>query len=1122
MKKLNLLALLLCLPLLGRAAVVPISANVMVNTQNFEIINLNLKSVALEKVFDLIEKQTGKRFIYAADAQYLQQRISIDANKVNLESVLEDLKSKANVDFKVTEQGVLVKFIQEQRSISGKVIDEAGAPIPGANVFVDGTDYGTVSDFDGNFSLDIPSNFKLLSVTYIGYQRQDVDIEQLNNVTITLLESASQLDEIVVVGYGTEARRNITGAIASVAPEEIVTQPKANVVEMLDGRLPGVQVMSDNSPGGGTSIRVRGFSTINSNDPLVIIDGIPASNGLNGINPSDIETIQVLKDAASASIYGSRAANGVVIITTKSGSDTGGEYVVSFDGYAGLQSTYNLPRMLNAQQYGDLLWEATINDGGTPSHDIYGDDPTQAVIPQWLDADQTIPSDDVDWVDEIMQTAQIQSYNVSLAKGDSKSQQMFSLGYFNQEGLIKYTGFERYSARFNSSYNIGDFLTIGENFTANYKEQVSVGTNAALGSVILTAMQFPSIVPVKDINGAYAGNPINDSNNPMGQLSRNKDNKQKRVQALGNVFANLYVGDFTFKTSFGLDYQNYNIRSFSPTYDEILSTNNTNSLSTSNSFNYQFSFTNTLNYKKQFGKHHLDAIVGQESIEYNYEGFSASVSEFLYEDLNFRYLSFGTENMLNSGSANGWSLNSYFGRVNYNFDEKYLFTATVRRDGSSRFSEDNRWGTFPAFSLGWRLNREDFFNPDGAISSLMLRGSWGQTGNQEISNYATVDSYRNNNANSNYAIDGAQEAVYIGLTQSRIPNADLKWETTTQTSFGVDMGLWDDRLNITADYYIKNTDDILVYNTVPLTYGGTNDGQWVNDGKMKNTGFELDINYNDMVGDFGYSIGLNLTGSKNELTELTTSDYLGIPSSSLHSVNFDQEISRSAVGQPIASFYGYVADGLFQSQAEVDSYGMQPNAQPGDIRFKDVDRDGDVDADDRTFIGSPHPDVMLGLNLQFNYKAFDLGILFNGSFGNDTYNFTKYKNHFFNQAAYNKENVLLNAWSESNTSSNIPRLSLDDPNNNIRPSTYYVENGSYVRLTNLQLGYSIDPELLGGMNLRIYVQASNLFTITDYSGMNPQVGLQNYGGSNRNLDIGIDRGLYPPSRTFVIGCNLKL
>ncbi|CAM4322426.1 SusC/RagA family TonB-linked outer membrane protein [Zobellia nedashkovskayae] len=1122
MKKFNLLALLLCLPLLGMGKGVSFSVTPIVKSQKQSAINLNLKSVSLEKVFDLIESQTGTRFIYAADTQYLKQRISIDVNKENLDAVLEQLKGKANVDFKITEQGVLVKFIQEKRKVSGTVIDEAGVPIPGANIFVEGTEYGSVSDFDGNFSIEIPSNLTTLSVTYIGYKRQDVNVEGLQTVNITLLESASQLEEIIVVGYGTESRKNITGAIASISPAEINTQPKSNVVEMLDGRLPGVQIMSDNSPGGGTSIRVRGFSTINSNDPLVIIDGVPASNGLNGINPTDIESIQVLKDAASSSIYGSRAANGVVIITTKKGSDTESGYEVTFDSYAGLQSSYNMPRMLNAQQYGDLLWQATINDGGTPSNDIYGNDPTQAVIPEYLNAEQTIPSGDVDWVNEIMQTASVQSYNLSLAKGDAKGQHMFSVGYFNQEGLIKYTGFERYSARFNSSYNIGEFLTIGENFTANYKEQVSVGTNSALGSIILTAMQFPSIVPVKDINGEYAGNPINDSNNPMGQLYRNKDNKQKRVQALGNVYANLYVKDFTFKTLFGLDYQNYNLRSFSPTYDEILAINNTNSLSTSNSFNYQFSFSNTLNYKKRFGDHSVDVLLGQEAIEYHYEDFGAEVSEFLYEDENFRYLSFGTENMLNSGGASGWSLNSYFGRLNYNFDERYLFTATVRQDGSSRFNEDNRWGTFPAFSLGWRLDRENFFNTDGIASSLLLRGSWGQTGNQEISNYATVNSYRSNNANSNYAIDGAQESVYTGLTQSRIANPDLKWETTTQTSLGMDLGLLDDRLNITADYYIKKTDDILVYNTVPLTYGGTNDGQWVNDGKMKNTGFELNIDYADKVGELGYQIGLNLTGAKNELTELNTSDYLGIPSSSLHSVNFDQEISRSAVGQPIASFFGHVADGLFQNQAEIDSYGLQPDASPGDIKFKDVDGDGDVDTDDRTFIGSPHADIMLGLNLQFNYKNFDLGMFFNGSFGNDTYNFTKYKNHFFNQGAYNKEDVLLDAWSPTNTDSSIPRLSSDDPNNNIRPSSYYVEDGSFVRLTNLQLGYNFNPDLLGGVTLRLYAQASNVFTITDYSGMNPQVGLQNYSGSNRNLDIGVDRGLYPPSRTFVIGCNLKL
>ncbi|MDE3741763.1 SusC/RagA family TonB-linked outer membrane protein [Maribacter polysaccharolyticus] len=1093
-------------------------------------IDLSVKNASIEEVIGDIEKQTSFNFVYGRSISRLANRYSFDYNNVSLKSILELLAKDAGLAFRRIDGNISVdrrpKAVEKVtevifQQIKGSVVDENGNPLPAASVTEKGTSNGTATDFDGNFTMVVGPD-AILEVSFIGYETKYVTVGSQTTLKIQLQPSSSNLDEVVVVGYGTLAKKNITGAIATVAPEEIVSQPKANVVEMLDGRLPGVQVMSDNSPGGGTSIRIRGFSTINSNDPLVIIDGVPASNGLNGVNPVDIETIQVLKDAASASIYGSRAANGVVIITTKKGAKTGGDYVVSFDSYAGLQSNYNVPRMLSAQEYGDLLWQATINDGGTPSNDIYGDDPTQAVIPEWLNDEQTLPSDDVDWVKEIMQTAAIQSYNVSLAKGDEKGQQLFSLGYFNQEGLLKYTGFERYSARFNSSFNIGDFLVIGENFTANYKEQVAASTNSALGGIVLNAMQFPSIVPVKDINGEFGGNPLNDISNPLGDLYRNKDNKQKRIQALGNIYASLFIKDFTFKTSFGLDYQNYNLRDFSPTYDEIIPSNNTSSLTTYNSFNYQFSFTNTLNYKKDFGLHNLDVLLGQEAIEYNYEGFDASIDDFLYEDTNYRYLSYGTENMLNSGSASGWALNSYFGRLNYNYDEKYLFTASVRRDGSSRFSGDNKWGTFPAFSMGWRLDREGFFNNDGLLTSAMIRGSWGQTGNQEISSYATVDSYRNNNANSNYAIDGAQESVSVGLTQSRIPNADLKWETTTQTSIGVDLGFLENKLGVTADYYIKKTKDILVYSTVPLTYGGTNDGQWVNDGRMKNSGFELNVNYADRAGDFGYDVGLNLTGSRNELTELSTSDYLGIPSSSLHSVNFDQEISRSAVGQPLASFFGYVAEGLFQNQAEIDNYGLQPNAQPGDIRFKDVDGDGDVDADDRTFIGSPHPDLLLGLNVKLNYKKFDLSLFFSGSFGNDIYNFTKFKNHFFNQAAYNKQNILVDAWTESNTDSSIPRLSLDDANNNIRQSTYYVENGSYVRLNNLQLGYNFDKDQLSGVQLRIYLQGSNLFTITDYSGMNPQVGLQNYSGSNRNLDIGIDRGLYPPSRTFVIGCNLKL
>ncbi len=1090
-------------------------------------INLNLKDTSVKKVFELLEQQINDKFMYMSDQEFLQRKISINVNNAQLPEVLDILKTKADLDFRITGNGILVKNAGGQetedpdskRKITGIVLDESNAPVAGASIFIEGTTIGTTSDPKGKFMLTVPAGTKTVSISFLGYKKQYINIENQSDIIVRLTENTSKLDEILVVGYGTESRKNVTASISSVDPKEIQSLPKANVIEMLEGRMPGVEVMSDNSPGGGTSIRVRGFSTINNNDPLVVIDGVPVSNGLNSINPSDIETIQVLKDAASASIYGSRAANGVIVITTKRGTKSE-SYHVTLDVYAGVQSAFNLPRMLNAQQYGDLLWEANKNDGKVPSDDIYGNNPDHATVPEWLNDGHTIPSADVDWVKEIMRNASVQSYNLSMEKSDEKAQHSFSLSYFNQEGLIKYTNFERYSARFNSSYKIGNFLSVGENFTGSYTRQVSAGTNSALGSIMFNAFQFPSIVPVKDINGNFGGNPINDISNPLGDLYRARDNRQKRIQALGNIYANLNVSDFTFKTSFGLNYQNYNYRGFSPVYDEILSQNTTNSLTTSNNFDYQWTWTNTLDYKKSFGVHNLNVLLGQEAIKYYYEGFSASRQNFLYEDGTFRYLSYGTENQLNSGDANGWSLNSYFGRANYNFDQKYLVSATVRRDGSSRLANNN-WGTFPAFSVGWRIDRENFFKSGDAFSSLLLRASWGQTGNQQVSSYATVDSYSNNSTYSDYAIDGSQNSVYTGLTQTRVPNPNLKWETTTQTTVGADMGFLSNKLTVSAEYYNKVTDDILVYNAVPLTYGGTNDGQWINDGQMKNHGFEFDLGYKDHVNDFRYDVSLNLTGYKNKLTRLTSASYLGIPSSSLHSVNFDQEVSRSTVGQPIGSFFGYVAEGLFKSQDEVDAYGLQPNAQPGDIKFKDVNKDGKLDDGDRTFIGSPHPDLMLGLNIDLQYKRFDLQLFFNGNFGNKLYNLTKYKTHFFNQAAYNKSSDLLNAWSESNPDSKIPRLSLDDPNNNIRPSSYYVENGSYFKLNNLQLGYEFNPTTLGGLNLRLYTQISNVFTITNYSGVTPQIGLQSYTSSNRNLDIGVDRGIYPPARTFVVGCNLK-
>ena len=1091
-------------------------------------ISINVNKAKLTEVLQEIEFKTDFKFAYSNKVDKSSGLLDLHVRKGNLKDVLEEIAKQTKFNFKrinnniyvvnrkSKEAEVIVTEVAD-KNVSGKIIDgETGDPLPGASVVIVGTAIGAISDIDGEFKLSVPEEYDLISISYTGYLKQEINIANKSRIEVTLQPDATQLEELIVLGYDVQRKKELTGSVATVNPEEIKSLPTSSVDKMLDGRMAGVQVLTDNAPGGQVTVRIRGYGTINNNDPLYIIDGIPVSNGLNTVNPADIESIQVLKDAAAASIYGSRAANGVVVITTKQGSSE--ESVISFNAYTGVQKAFNLPRMLSAQEYGDMLWQATQNDGGIPSHDIYGNDPNNPVIPAFIDDEQTVPSADVDWVQEIFNPATIQSYNLTISKGNEHGRQAFTLGYFNQEGIIQYTGFDRFTARFNSSYKIKDFLTIGENFAGTFSRTTDVGINTSLGSIVYNAFQFPSIVPVKDINGNFGGNPINDLGNPLGQLHRGKDNEDKNVRLMGNVFAALELSDFTFKTNLGIDYQNNNYRGFSPMYDEILSSNVINSLSTSNSFNYQFTWSNTLAYNKEFGDHKLDVLLGEEAIEFYNEGFSASRQSFLYEDENFWYLSNGTENQLNSGSASEWSLLSYFGKVNYSLLDKYLFSATLRRDGTSRLSQNN-WGTFPAFSAGWIISEEPFFSNNPIVSSLKLRASWGQAGNQVVPPYSTLFSYENNATYSNYAIDGAQESVSVGLVQTRVANPNLKWEVTTQTSLGLDFGLLDDKLSLTAEYFVKNTDNILIYSPIPLTYGGTSDGTWINGGKMKNSGLELAANYSANTPQFNYNLGFNITAYKNELTELNSISYLGIPSSALHSVNFDQEISRSTVGEPIGSFYGYESLGIFKSEEEVDAHGIQPNAQPGDLIFKDINGDGELNSEDRTFIGSPHPDLILGVNMNFYYKGFDLALLFNGSFGNEIYNLTKYKIEFFNQAAYNKSETVLDAWTPENSDSDIPRLSLDDPNNNIRVSSYYVEDGSYFKLYNLQLGYTFPSEKLKGLDLRLYGQVNNVFTITGYDGMSPELGLQNYTSSSRNLDIGIDRGIYPPSRTFTVGLN---
>ena len=565
---------------------------------------------------------------------------------------------------------------------------------------------------------------------------------------------------------------------------------------------------------------------------------------------------------------------------------------------------------------------------------------------------------------------------------------------------------------------------------------------------------------------------------------------------------------------------NYNYRDYSPKFFELGTQSPQSSLATSNSYSNNLVWSNTAQYSGSFGKHNVDLLGGEESVKYYEEGFSASRVNFPFDDPNFRYLNAGDGgNQTNSGSGSQWTLLSFFGKVNYNYDSRYLLSATIRRDGSSKLG-NQKWGNFPALSLGWRVSNESFFHVN-FINDLKLRFGWGQNGNQDIPSYSTIESYISDPNNSNYAINGSQNSVVTGFSQSRIANPNLKWETTTQSNYGADISMFNSAIQLSVDYFIKNTKNLLIQRPLPPVAGGTNQTFWDNVGSMNNKGIEIGLSYAHTINKVFLTLGANFTSYKNKLSSLPSDiGFITIPSSTLHSVNFDQEVSRSAVGQPIGSFYGYETIGIFQTQKQVDDYKLQPNAKPGDLIFADLNKDGVINGNDRTFIGSPLPKFSYGFNADLKWRHFDFSFFIQGSYGNKIYDLTRYYGDFFNLSAYNKNSRVLNAWTPDNTNTSVPRLSLNDPNNNIRPSSYYVQDGSYVRLKNVQIGYNFPERLVHG-NLRLYLMAQNLLTITRYQGLNPEVGLQNYSSDNRNLDIGVDRGLYPPSKIYTIGVNLN-
>ncbi|EIJ37472.1 TonB-linked outer membrane protein, SusC/RagA family [Galbibacter orientalis DSM 19592] len=1011
----------------------------------------------------------------------------------------------------------------QQMEVRGTITSEEDQmPLPGVTVIVKGTEKGTVTDFDGNYSLSNVNTEATLVMSYIGFSTVEIPINGSNAIDIAMKIDAQQLDEVVLTGYTTQKKADITGAVSVVDIDEMSKQPQANPIQAMQGRVAGVKITSDGSPSGGnTRVLIRGVGTLNNLDPLYIIDGIPTKSGMQELNPNDIASIQVLKDAASASIYGSRASNGVIVITTKTGKH--GKMRVNFQNYTSFSQYANRQDVLDVDQYGQVLWQAMINDGIDPNTNNLsyqfdwsenGGNPVlnNIMVPEYLDGEKTLKSANTDWYDEISRLGIAQSYNLSVSNGSEKGNYLLSLGYYDNEGIIKETNFNRISARMNSSYKLlNGKLTIGENFTINRTEEVSDP------GVLDPALRALPIIPVRTIDGKGWGGPVggmNDRQNPVRLLEYNKDNGYEFQRIFGNVYIDVEpIENLHVKTNLGIDQGDFYKRTLQRSYVSGYLRNDQNAVTIDQNKTDKITWSNTATYDLTLDKHQFNVLVGTELYREKFESTYLRREDFLLETPEYMYPDAGTGESFTGGSATGYSLVSFFGKLAYDFDARYLFSATIRRDGSSRFGANNRFGTFPAFSAGWRISNESFMKNSSLISDLKLRLGWGQTGNQEIDNNAIYSLYIADYAGGNptwetsygtaYDLAGAGSGLLpSGFRAIQIGNDDLKWETTTQTNVGLDFGFFEQRLSGSLDLYYKETEDILV---LPPYLGAIGEGgnRWVNGASMENKGIELALLYRGGNTDgLTYELSGNFALNRNKIT------YLPIAVQNNYGGNGTDD---NILGRAINSMYGYVTDGLFKTEEELQNSAEQQGKGLGRIRYKDLNSDGVIDDQDRDWIGNPNPSFTYGLNLSFGYKQFDLNLFFDGVGDVDVINSRKYQTDFWSvdDVGSNKGTRLLNAWSPNNPDSDIPALTTIDNNAESRFSTYYIEPGDYFKLRNLQIGYTLPQntiERIGVSKIRFYTGGQNLFTINSkkFTGIDPE-----------NPAFG-----YPLPFTVTIGMNL--
>ena len=992
----------------------------------------------------------------------------------------------------------------QQVNVNGIVKDATGETVIGASVMVKGTKTGTVTDFDGKFHVECTPGATLV-ISYIGYQTQEV--KAADGMNVVLQEAANDLNEVVVTGYTTQRKADLTGAISVVSVDDIAKQNENNPIKALQGRVPGMNISADGSPSGTATVRIRGIGTLNNNDPLYIVDGIPTKAGMHELNGNDIESIQVLKDAASASIYGSRAANGVIIITTKKGKE--GKIKVDFDGSIAVSTYAHKMKVLNAKEYGQVMWQAYVNDGMDPNtnglgyrydwgYNAQGTPVLNGVsMKKYLDDAGTTPAADTDWFDETTRTGVIQQYNVSVSNGSDKGSSFFSLGYYKNLGIIKTSDFNRFSARMNTEYKLlkNKMLTVGEHFTLNRTSEVQ-----APGGFLQNVLQFNPSLPIYTEDGNYAG-PVGgypDRYNPVAVLERNKDNRYTYWRMFGDAYLNLnpFKG-FNIRTTFGLDYSQKQQRFFTYPVTEGNVANNKNGVEAKQEHWTKWMWNAVATYNMELGKNRIDLMAGmelnrQDDIYFSgyKEGFSILNPDYMWPDA-------GTTNPQAYGGGSGYSLVSFFGKANYNYADKYMASFTIRRDGSSRFGKNNRYATFPSVSAGWRINQENFLKKASWIDDLKIRASWGQTGNQEIDNLARYTLYVSNygvNENggqsygTSYDIAGTNggSTLASGFKRNQIGNDNIKWETTTQTDLGFDFAFFRNTLYGNFDWYFKKAKDILV-NMPGIAVMGEGSSQWINAGEMENRGFEFNIGYRNQT-HFGlkYDVTANISSYRNKITAL--------PTTVAANGTFGGNGVKSVIGHPMGAQVGYVADGIFKSQEEIDNHATQEGAGLGRIRWKDLTGDGKITEADQTWIYNPVPDFTYGFNIYLEYKNFDFTVFFQGVQGVDIISDLKKETDIWaglNVGFLNKGKRLLDAWSTTNPDSNVPALSLSDNNNEKRVSSYWVENGSYLKLRTIQFGYNFPQTIaskLAMQRLRMYVSAQNLFTIksSSFTGVDPE------------------------------------